>query len=69
MVSQTGATEGGVDAAGIAESCDLPEDRAQGHGARRPVAAIHDVRLEGSEESLGDGVVPAVVGLAVTDRI
>lgn len=56
--------EGGVAAAGIVEAFDALENGAPGRSSCGPWVAVDQVWLEGREETLGDGVVPAIVGPA-----
>jgi len=56
--------EGGVDAAKTVKPLDVLEDSAPSGSPARPRAALDQTELDGGEEALGDGVVPAVAGRA-----
>src|SRR5262245_40203210 len=51
--------EGGVPALAVVEDLDEVEDRRPCLLAGRPGEAVDELDLEGGEEALGDGVIPA----------
>src|SRR4051794_40310205 len=56
--------EGGMAALAIVEGLDVLEDRGPGLLPGGPALAVEQLGLEGGEEALGDGVVPAGAGAA-----
>jgi len=60
VVCRTEVAERRMAALAVVEGLDVLEDRAPRGGARRPAVPVQEVELEGREEALGDGVVPAI---------
>jgi hypothetical protein len=56
--------EGGMAALAVVEDLDVLEDSGPGLLPGGPVLAVEQLGLEGGEEALGDGVVPAGAGAA-----
>ena len=51
-----------MEPAPVVEDLDELEDRRPGGSPGREGGAVHELSLEGGEEALGDGVVPALAG-------
>jgi hypothetical protein len=60
VVCRTEVAERGVGALTVVEALDVLEDRAPRCSTGWPAVPREQVELEGREEALGDGVVPAV---------
>jgi len=56
--------EGGVSALAVVEGLDVLEDGGLGLPSGAPGLTMEQLGLEGGEEALGDGVVPAGAGAA-----
>src|SRR5918996_3910789 len=56
--------EGGMAALAVVEGLDVLEDGGPGLLPGGPTLAMEQLGLEGGEEALGDGVVPAGAGAA-----